>query len=96
MKMSKSKHRNTHCKEAGKYTYPSEAAASRTLNKYEDIKRTYLCKGCGGWHITSMTMRTAVKYGIVNKLPKKSKKGYPTSKIQNRLDFLNKKINKDA
>lgn len=84
------------CKGTGKFCYSSEASATRALNKYSNIKRTYKCDSCNKWHTTSMGMGLALKEGIVTRKPKKSKKGYPASKIQNRLDFLNKKINNDA
>lgn len=51
------KNRKKYCNKTGKFSYPSEAAASRAKNKYDDIKRVYHCKSCSGWHSTSQTIK---------------------------------------
>lgn len=51
--MKPSHHKAKYCEKSGKYCYPSEAKAIRAVNRYEDIKRSYLCGSCGFWHTTS-------------------------------------------
>jgi hypothetical protein len=43
------------CKTTGKLSFASEAKAIRAVNKYDEIKRSYWCKSCLGFHLTSET-----------------------------------------
>tara|TARA_R110000772_G_scaffold17946_3_gene50114 strand:+ start:214632 stop:215012 length:381 start_codon:yes stop_codon:yes gene_type:complete len=44
------------CDETDKHRYNSEAQAIRAMNKHSDLKRTYYCSHCDGFHNTSMTL----------------------------------------
>ena len=51
-----------YCNETKKYCYSSEAKATRALNKYDEIKRVYLCSSCGTWHSTSKTTEYVLEH----------------------------------
>lgn len=78
-----------YCETTKKYCYSSEAKAQRAKNRYEDIKRVYLCPDCGYWHTTSLSMGLSISTGIIAK-PKK-KKEYTSEEIAKRLEELKNK-----
>lgn len=61
------KNRRKYCNKTGKFSYPSESAASRAKNKYGDIRRTYFCNSCGGFHTTSQTIEETLEKGNLSK-----------------------------
>lgn len=54
-----------HCKETGKYCYSSEAKATRAMNKYDDIRRSYFCESCENFHTTKIGFGLAIEKGII-------------------------------
>lgn len=50
------------CHVAQKYSYSSEAKADKFVKVRPDLKRSYYCSHCDGYHTTSMDMEKAVKY----------------------------------
>ena len=78
-------HDPKYCKHSGgKYIFSSEAKATRSLNKYEEIKRVYNCPFCNSWHTTSQPANK------VEKPPKDISKD-----IKDRLEYLKDKLNED-
>lgn len=49
------------CKATGKVIFTSQAQADRRAEKYYDIKRSYFCDKCGGWHLTSQEGKSRKK-----------------------------------
>lgn len=78
-----------HCPATGKFIYTSEAKATRAMNRYADIRRTYFCIKCNGWHTTKMGVGLAV---IKNVMKPPRKKEVPMDKIKRRLEKLKGKI----
>ena len=76
-----------YCKVTKKYCYSSEAKATRAMNRYDDIKRVYLCEHCNSWHTTSMSYKEALREGVIE--PKSNKKPPSKKKIQKKLEYLN-------
>lgn len=80
----------------GKHIYESEAAATRALNKYSDIKRIYKCPQCTtlegqfGWHTSSMSYQEVKNSGIEPWGRKKFK--ITKEKIKKRMQELKRKI----
>lgn len=72
----------------GKHCYPSEAAANRAKQKYEDILRVYPCYDLGQeyWHTTSEEYKEG--YFSRNELNKYAGK----KKINSRIKHLKQKI----
>ena len=46
------------CLIEGKVIFNSEAAARKAMRSKGDRLRTYVCKHCNGWHLTSRTNRS--------------------------------------
>lgn len=92
--------RNTEiiCPKTGKHRYPSEAAATRAMNRYDDIKRVYKCKHCEnsegfqGWHTTHMGTEEMDEIGFNYFKRDFYKEGYPMKYIKNRIKTLKKRI----
>jgi hypothetical protein len=53
------------CKETGKLSFCSEAKAIRSVIKYDEIKRTYFCNFCSGFHLTSESEKLTLERGIL-------------------------------
>lgn len=74
-----------HCPKNNKVCFPSESSAQRRVNKYEDIKRVYLCE-CGSWHLTSSDRpkrKSKVKLSEINKRIKGLKKRISKNENEN-------------
>jgi len=81
-----------YCPATGKFIYTSEAKATRAMNRYDDIRRTYFCDKCSGWHTTKMGVGLAVKKNLI-KAPKKE--DINMDRVKKRLEKLNRKIEKN-
>jgi hypothetical protein len=76
-----------HCPTADKYSYSSEAKATRALTRYDEIKRIYFCEHCEGYHSTSMDEETSESFGYLEQKPE-----ITSEDVEKRLQaLLNKK-----
>jgi|TARA_R110000822_G_scaffold6851_14_gene28712 hypothetical protein len=86
------------CPKTGKHMYPSEAAAQRAMNKYEDIKRIYKCSFCEdhqgfhGWHTTHMSESDMGELGFDFFKRALVKVGHSPKYIKNRIKTLKDRI----
>ena len=61
--MRRDKNNNKPCQVTGKVVFNSEAQATRSVNKYEAIKRVYYCSHCVGFHLTSRSLEETLESG---------------------------------